>query len=187
MRMPEPISDVRKAELGGVYEAWALEALIDATDRAASVETLCLNIGRWLGARIRRGSSISLTLVAAISSCSAAAFGAMGLKIFGQLREAQIKTTRLDAAAVRNALELYQADHDALPASLSELVPHYLREQRPDCWGTPYRYLVGPGVIAVAAAGPDREFGTDDDITTYATRLASPKPDRLDSEPERKP
>lgn len=34
-----------------------------------------------------------------------------------------------------------------------------------DGWGTPYTLIREPDSVAVVSAGPDREFGTDDDIS----------------------
>lgn len=59
-------------------------------------------------------------------------------------------------------LQAYARDHGALPDSLSVLGAEI---SRPDEWGTAIRYEHTTAVLDLRSAGPDRRFGTTDDIT----------------------
>ena len=65
----------------------------------------------------------------------------------------------------------YHARHGQWPESLSDLMP---REEAilPDPWGSPFRCQVRQNVCTVSSAGPDRVFGTEDDIVTVVTSSA---------------
>ena len=46
---------------------------------------------------------------------------------------------------------------------------------REDTWGTRYRLELTPEGFAVVSAGPDGEFGTEDDIRRTGTRARNPR------------
>lgn len=71
-------------------------------------------------------------------------------------------------------LQAYARDHGTLPENLSVLSTAI---SRPDEWGTAIRYEHTGEILDVRSAGPDRRFGTSDDIvvrdgTTYASKRA---------------
>lgn len=71
-------------------------------------------------------------------------------------------------------LQAYVRDHGMLPESLSVLGAAI---SRPDEWGTAIRYEHMGEILDLRSAGPDRRFGTSDDIivrdgTTYASKRA---------------
>jgi hypothetical protein len=76
--------------------------------------------------------------------------------------------------ALSGRLQSYARDHGRLPDSLTVLESPL---NRPDEWGTPVRYLRSGPILRLRSAGPDREFGTPDDIevrdgTTYESKRA---------------
>jgi hypothetical protein len=76
--------------------------------------------------------------------------------------------------ALSGQLQAYARDHGVLPERLSILGAEI---SRPDEWGTAIRYEHTGAVLDLRSAGPDRRFGTTDDIverggTTYASKRA---------------
>lgn len=69
---------------------------------------------------------------------------------------------------VEAALEQYRDEHDRYPDQLSELVPAFLTraDDLIDSWGTPMRLRTdnSTGEAILESAGPDRQFGTPDDL-----------------------
>lgn len=88
----------------------------------------------------------------------------------------QITETYTNLEAVSVALDLYKVDHDVYPPSLDTLLPKpnamwqgdrgYVRSTNVlvDSWGTKLRFEVGTNSCELRSAGPDRHFGTFDDI-----------------------
>ena len=73
---------------------------------------------------------------------------------------------------------MYEVDTGRFPPSLESLIQNdgapnwdgpYLRGGLPvDSWGTPFQYqLKGDRDYVVISAGPDMQFGTADDITSF--------------------
>ena len=94
----------------------------------------------------------------------------------GKQKGAMIKATRASIGAVCTAVDMYEVDNGAFPSSLQNLVTAsgernwngpYLRGGIPqDAWGTPFNYaLQGDSAYVVTSAGPDGQFGSDDDLT----------------------
>ena len=75
-----------------------------------------------------------------------------------------------DEAFILNAAVSYRGDAGRWPDRLEVLVPKYLREVRSDPWGRKYLVHQGPGGFAVVSSGPDREFGTADDLVAFASK-----------------
>ncbi len=68
---------------------------------------------------------------------------------------------------VAAALDMYSSENNGLPASLSDLVPQYLTRESEmvDPWGTPLQFRGGEAAgYTLVSAGPDRHFGSGDDI-----------------------
>ena len=105
-------------------------------------------------------------------------------KLMGRQTHANIDATRISIAGVQQALKLYSLDHLGNLPSTAEGVgclvldpgqkdPHwrgpYLEETPRDAWGTELQYQypgkTNPSSADVLSAGPDLQFGTDDDVT----------------------
>src|SRR2546428_6132433 len=67
--------------------------------------------------------------------------GAIGYNVFQQLKEAQIKTAKLDLQAISNGVDLYHVETGTWPESLTLLAPKYIREIHKDPWQMDYQYL----------------------------------------------
>ena len=89
------------------------------------------------------------------------------------IETARITAAREACAAFENAAALYQMENKKYPADLKDLVKEdsdgeaYIKggdDALEDPWGTEYKYERKGNKILVYSAGPDGEFGTDDDI-----------------------
>ncbi len=96
----------------------------------------------------------------------------------GKQVDAMIKATRGSIANISTAIDMYEVDTGQLPSSLQNLVSSsgepnwngpYLRGGLPaDAWGTPFGYSSqNAKSYEVRSAGPDKQLGNDDDITSF--------------------
>ncbi|MBP5511743.1 MAG: type II secretion system protein GspG [Kiritimatiellae bacterium] len=91
----------------------------------------------------------------------------------GQDQEARITTTRGSINTIEQAIQIFNMKHNGkFPDTLEELTqgtdenPGLLKEAAlNDSWGTPFNYSHKGRKIVIVSAGPDCNFGTDDDIT----------------------
>ena len=98
-------------------------------------------------------------------------------KFGGHGKHPRLDVTRHNITVILSALNDYREKHGAYPSEengLSFLPPNlfvqgvskeYRPERMTDPWGTPFRYRLMSGKPEVRAAGPDRQFDTQDDIT----------------------
>ena len=119
---------------------------------------------------------IEVLLVVAILGMLA---GVVVVSFRGRDLAARIATTRTSISAICLALDLYEVDNGVLPATLQGLMqgngePNwngpYIRGALPvDPWGTAFNYAkVGEKGYEIRSAGPDRQMGSADDITSQA-------------------
>lgn len=99
--------------------------------------------------------------------------------------------------SIATAADAYATDHPRLPmvTSIDELAKHlepaYIGElPRTDGWDTPFRVRVIPpsGPYIVASAGPDKKFGTPDDVIARGSEIMQneePAPESIDHDPDR--
>ena len=92
--------------------------------------------------------------------------GAIGYNVFSQLKEAQIKTAKLDLQAIANGIDLYHVETGQWPDSLQQLVPKFVKEVHKDPWGSDYSYVRSGEGYTVYSYGPDKAQGGGDDITS---------------------
>lgn len=100
---------------------------------------------------------------------------------FGQHGEtARIRATRASISAISTQADVFQLDVGRLPNSLDELVNQpsgaanwngpYIRggmAAMNDAWGTQINFKPEGNTYKLVSAGPDTQFGTDDDITSW--------------------
>ena len=97
----------------------------------------------------------------------------------GKQVDAMIKATRGSIANISTAVDMYEVDTGQLPSSLQNLVTSsgepnwngpYLRGGIPaDAWGTAFQYSSQSAKsYEIRSAGPDKQIGNDDDITSFA-------------------
>jgi hypothetical protein len=59
----------------------------------------------------------------------------------------------------------------SLPRTLDEMVEESRMPIGTDSWGTPFRYTPGTTDFELRSAGPDRVFGTRDDLVATQSRI----------------
>ncbi len=117
---------------------------------------------------------IELLLVVAILSILATV---VVVSLSGRREEAMVSATRAEIQAIGTALDLYEVDTGKYPSSLDSLIkddgsmnwngPYFKQERLPvDPWGNGYRYKKESSRrYEIVSAGPDGNFGTEDDLT----------------------
>lgn len=121
----------------------------------------------------RRGD-LALLVLPLLVVTAAAAF--IGLDAYTRLRPKPSKagTAQAEGRAVRQAAELFVSlidVRDVCP-DVDDLVRAKLLapQKADDPWGTPYRVRCAGSHVSVRSAGPDRRFGTADDVDPDAPR-----------------
>ena len=102
--------------------------------------------------------------------------GAIGYNVFGQLKEAQIKTATLDLKAISNSVDLYHVETGQWPDSLTALVPKFVKDLHKDPWGQEYAYVKTGDGYDIYSYGPDKAQGGGDDITVHGGEGAGAAP-----------
>src|SRR4051812_31941418 len=98
--------------------------------------------------------------------------GAIGYNVFSQLKEAQIKTAKLDIGAISNAVDLYHVETGQWPDSLQQLVPKFVKDLHKDPWGSEYTSVRSGDGYTISSFGPDKAQGGGDDITSQGGEAA---------------
>jgi len=136
-----------------------------------------------------RSSRTAFTLIEllAVLTILALVVGIAGPAIYRQVGQGRERTAVAQISAIEKSLNAFYLDCGFFPASLEDLItpptggrscPNYdpegyfERGSVPvDPWGTEYIYQspgqVRPSSYDLYSAGPDREPGTDDDITNW--------------------
>ena len=91
--------------------------------------------------RARRSRGMTLIEIMVVLVILGLIAGAIGYNVFGQLREAQIKTAKLDLQAISNGVDLYHVETGNWPDGLQQLVPKYIKDLHKDPWGSQYSYV----------------------------------------------
>ena len=111
------------------------------------------------------------------------------LEVRKQLRAAKLASAQSEMASAGVALDAFEMDAGRYPTTgegLGALVrppsgvaawhgPYVRRALAADPWGTPYAYAErgsGYSGYTLTSAGPDRKFGTGDDVTTTVPQVA---------------
>ena len=121
-------------------------------------------IGRVSRAAARGMTLIEIMVVLVILGLIA---GTIGYNVFGQLKEAQVKTANLDLRAISNGVDLFHVETGHWPEGLQQLVPKYVKEIHKDPWGMDYGYVHTAEGYDVYSYGPDKAQGGGDDITVH--------------------
>lgn len=101
------------------------------------------------------------------------------INVGGKQKGAMVKATRASIAAISTALGMYEVENGKYPASLQGLITSsgepawngpYIQGGLPvDAWNTPFQYtLKGDNGFEVRSAGPDKQMGSEDDITSFS-------------------
>lgn len=118
---------------------------------------------------------IEVLLVVAILGILA---GIVVVNFGGKQTSAMIKATRASIGALSTAVDMFEVDTGKYPANLQALITSdgspnwsgpYIRGGLPtDAWGTAFQFAQQGGTgYKVISAGPDMNFGSADDITSF--------------------
>jgi general secretion pathway protein G len=124
--------------------------------------------------RLRRSRGMTLIEIMVVLVILGLIAGSIGFAVFNQLKEAQIKTAKLDLRAISDGVDLYHVDTGNWPDNLSVIAPKYVKEIRKDPWGTDYQYLRSGDGYDVYSYGPDKAQGGGDDISVHGGEAAAP-------------
>ncbi|PLX15993.1 MAG: hypothetical protein C0601_11570 [Candidatus Muiribacterium halophilum] len=111
-------------------------------------------------------SLVELMIVVAIIGILVAA---LLPQLSDMIEKAKASTTRQSMKAMVDAITRYNATESQEISNLNWLVPKYLKEIKPDPWGSPYVLLPDDGVII--SYGPDRQYNSD--ISSPAANLVN--------------
>ena len=92
---------------------------------------------------------------------------AVGVAVLPAFTKSQIKQAKSDAMAVRSAVEMYLAESPGECPDVKALVEEdFLNKsaRSVDPWGTDFEIECEGSDVTVRSAGPDKEWGGEDDI-----------------------
>jgi len=135
---------------------------------------LIAQVGKQLGKKRRKARGMTLIEIMVVLVILGLIAGAIGYNVFGQLKDAQIRTARLDLKAVSNAVDLFHVETGNYPDGLQQLVPKYIKDLHKDPWGIDYSYVRTGEGYDVYSYGPDKVQGGGDDITEHGGEGAAP-------------
>jgi general secretion pathway protein G len=124
--------------------------------------------------RIRRSRGMTLIEIMVVLVILGLIAGAIGFNVFQNLKEAQIKTARLDLQAISQGVDMYHVETGNWPDNIVVLTPKFVRELRKDPWGNEYQYVRTGDGYDVYSYGPDKTQGGGDDITVHGGESSTP-------------
>ncbi len=135
---------------------------------------LCKELSKKRPGARRRSRGMTLIEIMVVLVILGLIAGAIGYNVFGQLKDAQIRTATLDLKAVSNGIDLFHVETGNYPDSLQQLMPKYIKDLHKDPWGIDYSYLRTGDGYDVYSYGPDKAQGGGDDITVHGGDSAAP-------------
>jgi general secretion pathway protein G len=123
--------------------------------------------------RARRARGMTLIEIMVVLVILGMIAGAITYNVFSSLKDAQIRTAKLDLQAVSNGVDLYHVDTGQWPDNLTVLAPKYVKEIHKDPWGSEYAYVRSGDGYDVYSYGPDKAQGGGDDISVHGGESGS--------------
>ncbi|HKC60710.1 MAG TPA: type II secretion system protein GspG [Myxococcales bacterium] len=124
--------------------------------------------------RLRRGRGMTLIEIMVVLVILGLIAGSIGFAVFERLKDAQVRTAKLEAKALSDAVDLYHVEMGQWPDSLTILVPKFIKDLHKDPWGSDYQYVRTGDGYDVYSYGPDKAQGGGDDITLHGGESATP-------------
>ena len=159
--------EVPEELLGQVLECPSCKNQIQTPQRA-SLAKPAHGMNGWLIALI---VCVCLACILYIGSFSAGVIS----NVTGHNKESRITATRTTIAEIEKAAQIYAMKHNGkFPDAIEDLTsgtadkPGLLKEgDSKDAWGTAFVFLKIGKRIIISSAGPDGEFGNEDDLQNY--------------------
>ncbi len=124
--------------------------------------------------RLRRGRGMTLIEIMVVLVILGLIAGSIGFAVFERLKDAQVRTAKLEAKALSDAVDLYHVEMGQWPDSLTILAPKFIKDLHKDPWGSDYQYVRTGDGYDVYSYGPDKAQGGGDDITLHGGESATP-------------
>jgi len=116
---------------------------------------------------------VEILLVVAILGILA---GVAVVGLGNRTKNANIAAARTSIKAIQTAIDIYEVDNGAYPATLQALLTKtsennwngpYIRDGRMpiDPWGSEFGYTLKGDTYEIKSAGPDKQMGSADDLT----------------------
>jgi general secretion pathway protein G len=96
--------------------------------------------------------------------------GGVAVAAFGAFGGAQTDTAKNEVTSIQSMAEMFQMQKKTCPKDVQDLkAAGIMKKVKKDPWGSAYK-LTCPGEhgpVDVVSAGPDKEFGTPDDVNSW--------------------
>lgn len=116
----------------------------------------------------RRREGMTLVEIMIVVIIMALIATAVGVAVLPRLQKARVDSTKTDSQAVRSAVTLYLGEHPGGDCpNMDDLVEGgYLDSSKrtTDAWDNDFQIECDGGNVSVVSAGPDGQFGTEDDV-----------------------
>lgn len=129
--------------------------------------------------RRRRQRGLTLIEILVVVTILGAIASIIGINVFNQHVDAQIKTAKIQLKNFDSALDLYRVKYHEYPSTAQGLAalinpprggPALMNEIPRDPWDNEYVYTQPSRDYDLVSKGPDGVAQTDDDITRHGTR-----------------
>lgn len=126
---------------------------------------------RRLARAARRSRGMTLIEIMVVVAIIGLVMGGVGLMAFNQFKSAQTDAAKKDTVQIQQAVEIYMTQkRGKCPKTLQDLKASGVAAKvSKDPWGNDYQ-IQCPGEktsVDVISAGPDGEFGNEDDVTNF--------------------
>jgi len=122
--------------------------------------------------RVRRSRGMTLIEIMVVLVILGMIATAIGVNVFSALKDAQIKSAKLDLQHLSDGVDRYHVETGNWPDNLSALAPKFVKEVRKDPWGSDYQYARTGDSYDVYSYGPDKAQGGGDDINVHGGEAA---------------